>query len=1042
MALALAATPSTLGAGEVGGGAQVGGVESVAVERELAVRSIAADLTESAAVALTRSEGGAVSAAVVARQVERVVGDDGTWQSTYVLLDVAARAGLLLAAGDAVTPDPAARPEVHAAQVRVAAPAGLDEVLVVALASPYHAVRDAALDRLARALVEDVPRASDLAGVWAAVGSLERETAGELADLVARSGALGPLADAALDARRRATGATAARAVDGLFDAWIERPIDAAAIVRLRAATAAPSGDPDALVETLALLAAERDGARVEPPPRMDAALRAFTGALAEDASEFDLEERLERVARHAGSAELGRRLLAIAVAGEAGQDAAARCARGAAWSLPLAELLDGAFVLDAALAADVWEVVARRADPLPPAEVARWLQRPDGSLHVDVEREVGRRFSTGGERALAPLVVGLLESAETEVRSLAFSWLCDAPSAVAHGPDLRRAFDREDESGVALTDRQRRWLARLPRDRAMPAFRDVIVRLVEDRATRDPAIVELLGRFEGDDGIEALVARALEEELAALVAAEGYLLRLPPDGRSAALARALHLLLGDAAVPALEDALRRSMEPLHGPEALGDARPQTPKTVAGLLARTAAGRAALPAFLSDEVPRRVRFEAALQLAKTAADDPALAGVVGARLASDLDGVDGTLRMRAIAAFAELAPEGDADEDAVVRARLATLARGDEGDHAERLAAIAALGARGSSAVLRALVARGVGPPPLDLADLEAAGAAARALGAPGFDGDLVAARALLTWLEDLEARLAASAGEAIEREAVVELRGAVLVALIGGIGRRATDAAARTPRLERDERDRVVAALVRRPVGASADDLRARFRGEDLGDVRFRWNAELTALDTHPGAATEFARYGLGPGADRSIDGRLLLVVGDLAARNGVSGGTPVRLLRTGLLATEGEPRSRSGARDVALGRIALARAHLEEAEAVGSGTPLAGRDATAWSAAALEATRLLVDVRRGRVRRQVLESQFGLADPSAPRSGEARLAALARIFRGRAVLAAGGSVERAEAWRRSAEAWARLDAEAGGALDDLQAAIDARPR
>ncbi|MEM9383236.1 MAG: hypothetical protein AAGB93_25050, partial [Planctomycetota bacterium] len=406
----------------------------------------------------------------------------------------------------------------------------------------------------------------------------------------------------------------------------------------------------------------------------------------------------------------------------------------------------------------------------------------------------------------------------------------------------------------------------------------------------------------------------------------------------------------------------------------------------------------------------------------------------------DLGGVDGTLRMRALEAFGRLA----GTRDPVVRARLTSLARGEGGDHAERLAAIAALGRRGSAAELRSVLDRAFGPPPLDLADLEAAGAAARALGSEAFDRDLDAARALLQRLADLEVRLAEPAGEEIEREARIELRGAVLAALLGGVGRRAALPAARptgsVPRLETGELGRISAALLRRPLRSGAADQRARFEGEDLGDVRFRWSAELTALEAHPAAALEFVRRGLGPSADRSIDGRLLLVVGDLAARRGVRGGVALRLLRTGLFAVEGEPRSRSAARDAALGRVALVRAHLADT-AHGEPDPQ-GRWGGAWSGAALETTRLLVDVRRGRVRPQLLESVFGVDDPSVPRSGEARLAALARVLRGRAEFETSIGSERAAALRDGARAWARLDDEARDAFDDLDALVEPRPR
>jgi len=477
----------------------------------------------------------------------------------------------------------------------------------------------------------------------------------------------------------------------------------------------------------------------------------------------------------------------------------------------------------------------------------------------------------------------------------------------------------------------------------------------------------------------------------------------------------------------------------MYGGPASENARPQLPKTAVSLLAATAAGRDELRRFLvfDDVVPRRVRCEGVLQLAKTADSRPELASRVGAHIVTDFTVVDGTLRMRGIAALAALAPV----EDRVVDTLLGELARGDRGDEAERLAAIEALGRRGALELLVAVVEMPLVQTEFGLEDLEAAGAAARGLADPVFDvRSTESTEAIVELLVAVDERIDAgdSAGESeeIETEAFVEIRGALITSLCMGIARRESAGILLDSNawLDFSVKDAVRSWIVRRPEAAGAGDIAARFAGEDLGDVRFRWQSELAAVDAWGQVAAFFTPdSGLGHAPVPVVDSRLLLVLGEGAARQGHGWTAPEWLLSTGLFAVEGEQRTRDAERDLALGRAALARFHMA---------------AEQWDAAALQTLRLLVEVRRGRTRRSVLESLFDVSDPSIPSDAEARLAGLVHVFRGRAALeradpakgdALDGALDGARRRAAAARKWARLDVAVAEALAELDEKIAA---
>ena len=1012
-----------------------------AVAREVALRSASAELGRLAVAAM--GDDGAPSRERLLRTVAPLLGPGlSDWVLEVAALEAAARAGALLSGGPADL-DPALRPEVLAARIRVhdAGPDGaaLAHRLAGALASPFHAVRRAALERLARALVTDpelTPFLPDLAGAE----GLTDETCLLLSDVLGRGGAGSrPLAAAALTARVRVLEDEPLRALEELFDLWLDRPVSADAVGYLREQF--PAGSPGrGLVEALALVASGApppDSAPLEPAPDVAAAIGVMRGELALPLDDWDLDERAERIARRSGSADLGRALLGLVDGGELSSRARQRCVRGAAWALTLDELLARAAALDAPDAVEVWRVVANRPGPLPAAAARPWLADPRAEVREVAAREVGRRLTVEEERALLPLVEELLDDPLAEVRSLAFTWLCEAARSPATWTALRAAFDREGDvraSGWRLTERQGRWLGQLPRGVPVPAFRDLVMELVGEAGRRDPAVVELLEPLAGDGEVAALLRRGLEDELRGIEAARGYPARLLHDARAAALATALAGVEGEAATPALVDGVRRAMWRMHGADAREDARPQLPKVTCGLLQRTAGGRRALEQLVGDDAPVRVRYEAALQLSKGDPDDLELARAVAARVLADYERVDGTLRARGLEALGRSA----AADPAVARFLGRLTAPG--GDPSEREFAVGVMGRRALGPPLLELIGAPLAGGVPDLMDVEAAVAAVRALADPAFPGG-ANLEGLLDLVEELDRRLAVGEVPELEQEALEQLRGTALVAA-ARVSRRAVrpggGAEAETTLR------RLAAAVMQRPAAAGPGDIERRFRGEDLGDVRFRWSAEVAAVEALPALAAAFLptdeRGTAGappPGDPCAVDGRLLVTLGELSRRGGASAAEAEELLERGLFAMEGEPRSRPAARDLTFGRAALGRAALGRVDGGGA------EDARLWDRAALQAAVLLVDWRQGRIGRAVLEAEFGVADAGARRDPEARLAALCRVFRGRAALARGdrtsddGAVESARAWADRARPWARLDDEAARALEALDAAL-----
>jgi len=659
------------------------------------------------------------------------------------------------------------------------------------------------------------------------------------------------------------------------------------------------------------------------------------------------------------------------------------------------ARVAEGAFDLDPALAAILWDR-ARPPEGAWPDAVARWLapSRPRDSRFA-VARALSIPLMQRGEASSRRHLAALLASAQRDLVEAVFRWMVEDPE-----PDLEalHAAWRRAPQAERLE-----LLQVLSRARPQARFRDDLLELVRRDADRTASVLELLAAFEGDGGVRAALAGALEQELDQLAAG------LAPDAfrahewHAVGLVRALHAVAGEEAVAAVDGALDRALR--AAPEPRADAySAELPKACASLLARTAPGRARLASRLGPEVPRRVRVEAAIGLA--AGGGPEVEGVDEV-LARDYAGCDAPLRGRILAALGARPGE-------LARAFLERVASDPGADLDQRVAALGSLGSLGATAALARV---------LDGArDSDVQREAVTALARVGTSE----ARAVL--LGRLEPRLDAWSRDAFAIEHEALLAGELFVAL------------ARAGALPEAWRERAFA----RPLRAAPGDMAARFRGERLPQPEFTWDAELRLAEVLA-ARGELGAALAGPGAAgaagaagdwRRMDARLLLALGERA------------------LAAAFDPSSASAAGEPPAERVALARALFEAGRIGLEGEALAGDAGRESARAALrlaflaETSRRFEDLAGHHARlftalrlepswTRALESELGAfdrragCDPGA-RLRSARLQALAR-----AALVAGDGA-RAKALARRARAALGASRAAALAQERLEADLE----
>ncbi|MFT5733804.1 MAG: hypothetical protein ACI80K_000288 [Paracoccaceae bacterium] len=846
-------------------------------------------------------------------------GGHPAWVSEVSWLEAYVRAGIMLDPADPVLLGEAevARPEVAAARLRVT-PSGVSDFegrLSRGLRAPFASLREAAIDRLVLWTLEPQAEAAPQEFIVRELeqGALAGNLTDQLMDLALRSGRhrrLGRLLSLPMVAGRLASsdreGWTPAF---GLLEDIIAAPLTLDELQGLRRSEV----DPGTLA-CLELVAQVRDGLEVVDPEvglmvdliRGGASPAGAYSSEVDEAVEAFIDSLLIR-GRHAQSAVvqgLGEALAASVLEGPGatsggtagGPDSRDRCVRAAARLLsPTRQLKLGlAYPEDAGVElwlaldrSDHWGEGTELLEALRP-----WLTHPAEEVRETAVRAVGQRYAYGGRGDFEPLLVDVLADADPTLRSITFAWLVKSNRRLAPDDELdavlRRAWDGEGHGGEGpvLTGRQARWLAQLPRDRTAHAFRDALLGLLSLSGASQEVVgagsLELLGSFGGDEEVFLRVGLLAERSIVGLEAAGHYDARLPFDSAAARAVRILQRVNPDATESLLDGLLSRSMHLMHGAGAPAMARPQLPKTAALLLGKTAGGRARLARYVDPGVPRRVRFEAALQLVLAGSDstnDEASARV----LMGDFDGVDGALRLRALEALGQaLVPSADPFLVALT---------GLGNDQAERGAAIEALGRRRSLPALMSVMAGAIEAAGPDAGTIDAAAYAARALRhAAGKPGAPLALELAAAQLRELSGALASGHALATVRGALLESTG---VLVVGELRRGAN--------LAEGPGEEVLGQILAAPLRQAGLAAQRGFGRQRRSEAQFLWASELAALKTL-GADSGLFRAALGDEARWGrLDGRLLLAIAHLAASAGL-GDLSRELSEAAIIALRGE--------------------------------------------------------------------------------------------------------------------------------------------
>ena len=883
--------------------------QDLAVDRELALRALAAE----------RGIEGVTRAAAEATLVP-IGGPD--WAREFAALDAVHRAGGL--DGDGVGP---ARREVEGPALRVLVepdPGRLAERLLAALDAPHLAWREAALDRLARALLEDPAFRRAFAR---RVLELERApvAAAELTGLLTRTGLHGGTA-AALERLGVLRGSAMEVSWEDWMPAVLPLPFDREAIDAVGSA-----GLPPLLMELVGAARAEPRIAVAAPAwSRLTSELDEDQVELVRIAAEELQARRASRALGSPGAVDDVARVLLASSAAEAGLR-----------MLGPLEGLAAVPTVEATGRVDALEAVDGTASPLPPAGLLACVESGDEDLAMTALYIAGRRFAYGGERELLGVALRALETGDEDLVPRAFDWIS------THAPEADGALlESWRAAGDAGVRRQLDLLRKLTRERPSPLFRDDLLELLVGSGASDPSVIELCGLFEDDAEVQAALRGALSRALDALVAAPDFPERLVHDGVASQLTEALGRSPDAATVGLLAGGLRRTMDLMHGDEARGDARPKFPKRAVLELARV--GTEEVAGLLGPEVPRRVRVEAGLQiLARDAI--PELAVAAGEALLRDFGGVDGSLRLRILRVLARV-PRGRLASglDVLIAAQLRT------GATPEARAAVELAAATGRWLLLDGILRTAIDRPAADEEIFELAREVAVRRADDGAEALEVGAQ----FLARCDGRIAAAPAPDL-REALSVLRGGLLQSCARGLAadaRRAGEAGHAPGGQVGPTGRAVLAAVLARPLAAARADLAARLEGRELLRVDFRWAAEV-------GAFTTLAAAGLGPAMLEAapgwpgIDGRLQVSLGRGA------GGTAVAsaLIEVGLFALGGERPGRGWERARAAGWLALA-GELPRAER--------------WRAA----QGLCLDLWTGRVRRQVVGALEGEAAGAGP--------------------------------------------------------------
>ncbi|MEW6071473.1 MAG: HEAT repeat domain-containing protein [Planctomycetota bacterium] len=623
-----------------------------------------------------------------------------------------------------------------------------------------------------------------------------------------------------------------------------------------------------------------------------------------------------------------------------------------------------------------VLAALGARAEAWDPDGAGRWLD-PAGDPRVRraAVEAFAATFARTAEAGTRALLAAALADPDAAIEARAWRALAEAPDPVPAGEALVAAWRRCDPA-----ERLAR-LAGLTRAHPFPAFRGEFLALGDHPDERRVAAAELLAPFRGDAEVRSTLEGWLADEIArhrAALAASAPGAGEPAERRLAALVEALGSVEPAGAAGSLEAALVHS---------LGRST-EVGKAAAAALGLTAAGRRRLASYLGAGVDRRIRVEAAITLCGHPGEaDPAAA--VEVLIAADPHAA-WDLRVRLLPALGEAGT-------APALAFLREMAR--DGDEAARIMALHTLAERSGGAEIPFLEGLARHGP-----DLEARRLAIRLLPVAG----AAEAAAVTERLERLRAELMAGL---LGPERTAEERDLLESELLAALGA----AGMFPPALE--------PAWLWRPLAAAADELEARFRGEELPPERFRWGTEL-ALAGH------LARAGrLGPALERAgpwwrLDGRLLLELAAEAEAGREPPALGAALRRAGIVALRGEPARNER-------RLALAR-----------GEQLArGWAAGSWEECARLAASLRRDHGAGRFPDQVWVRLFGSRDPERGSDPRARLESAALQARAWAALAA-GDLPAACGWADRAGGLCRTSRIAAAEQERLMAALAAAGR
>lgn len=774
------------------------------------------------------------------------------------------------------------------------------------LESPFSAARGAAIGRLARASAVDPARAKQLLAL--AAGAAQGPDLDRIADLCAAIGLDACLDFSAIQSAGREQpeqepeqekeeadeGAEALTAVLSRFEQLVALPVSERALGRLRELVGEAEGGL-AVVELLRMVRSVRRG---EPVSVQAASIQRYALAAQGDPMGVALEAASEEGRRawvfrapEGATSELGRRLIAAAMVLDPKGATPSPALRAGLRLVAPSEAFQLAHKLPGKAASEALAIADETSRPVAARALAPLLEDPAHPLFEGAVWIVGRRLVHGGEGALEPLIVGLLTAEDDDMRLRAFGWLATAGKE-SEGP-LRVAFDRAGESDgdSVLTELQQLYLRELDRDRPHPRFQDVILRELDRPGAVDVSAIDLAAALRLRPAVRDALVKRLDVAVQAAVSAPTLAGRLPHDGLASQLVRAL----GREGLDAAEAALLATRRLLYHNEGGEAARPKLPKAAIAVLAASDPFR--VERFLDPSEPRRVRMEAALQIAHRS-EDEGLLGRAATSLMEDFDGVDGSLQLAAIRALCELpASVGPARLSDFAQSTM--LRRGT----AVGLAAVDLMAARGRAGLLAAPVLEVVGGPGALVADeaaFETALAAARRL--PALP---LGSRIACGLVRDLDRRLFLEAewgDRAQERGALADLRGELLVGLAGELA---------SGRLPEGLDSSVLPWLFRAPMAFAAPDLEARLAGEQLLKPEFRWNAEVRCLRLLGARGMAEDALEATPGWWR-MDGRLLAALGAVAGDGDAAGW----LYRMSLFAMEGE----RGADDTAL-RLASAR-------------------------------------------------------------------------------------------------------------------------